>query len=341
MTGLRTRLAGLVRDREGTVSAYALCVVLFVIATIHSSGFASGSNIRQLLVFASFVGFAALGQTFVILAGGLDLTVPWLMAFGGIELSRLSASGVPAVPAIVVVVLLGAVIGCLNGIGVAWLRIAPIVMTLAMGGLVESYLLAVGQQQSSGDQVPAGAVALATNTVGPVPIVVLVWAAVALITWVVMSRSAFGRRVRAVGASDVVAHLSGMRVARVRLVTYIISGAAATFGGVVLAGYVGTTYIDVGAPYLFTSIAAVIVGGASILGGRGTYSGTIAGALTLTVLSALLPEFKLSDAGLDIVYGVVILVGVWLSRNGQLVLVRLRGLAHVPSERGVGADGTD
>jgi ribose transport system permease protein len=123
-------------------------------------------------------------------------------------------------------------------------------------------------------------------------------------------------------------------VARVRVATYAISGAAATFGGVVLSGYVGTTYLDIGAPYLFTSIAAVIVGGASILGGRGTYWGTVAGALTLTVLSALLPLFKLSTAGLEIVYGIVILVGVWLSSSGRTALAGLRrGAPQLPRTR--------
>jgi len=337
-----TRAGAWVRERQATVSAYALCAVLFAIGALHSSGFAAASNIRQLLVFASFVGFAALGQTLVILAGGLDLSVPWLMAFGGIELSRLSVSGVPAVPAIVIVVAIGLAIGVVNGIGVTWLRVAPIVMTLAIGGLIQSYLLAVGQLKSTGDQVPAAAVDLASNRLGPAPVIAVVWLLCAVLTGVVISRTAFGRRVIAAGANDVVATLSGMRVARVRVATYAISGAAATFGGVVLSGYVGTTYLDIGAPYLFTSIAAVIVGGASILGGRGTYWGTVAGALTLTVLSALLPLFKLSTAGLEIVYGIVILVGVWLSSNGRTALAGLgRGSLRPPSTQEVGSDATD
>jgi ribose transport system permease protein len=108
------------------------------------------------------------------------------------------------------------------------------------------------------------------------------------------------------------------------LVTYAISGGASALAGVVLSGYVGSTYLDIGGPYLFTSIAAVIVGGASILGGSGTYWGTVAGALTLTVLSAMLPLFHLSDAGLKIVYGIVILAGVWLSTSGGAALAALR-----------------
>lgn len=313
------------RERRSTLLAYALTVALFLVGVIHSSAFASASSIRQMLVFASFVGIAALGQTLVILAGGLDLSVPWLMAFGGVELSRLSHSGTPAGVGIVIVIAIGIAIGVLNGIGVTRLRVPPIVMTLAMGGLIQSYLLAVGQLSSTGDAVPSAAVDLASNRVGPIPVIAIVWLVVAIAAGLLISRTAFGRRVHATGENEVAASLSGIRVDRIRLATYAISGGASAFGGTVLAGYVGTTYLEIGAPYLFASIAAVVVGGASILGGRGTYWGTVAGALTLTVLSSLLPLFHLRTADLDIVYGVVILLGVWLSGAGQtLGGVRLR-----------------
>lgn len=308
------------RERRTTIAAYGLCAILFAIATIHSSGFASTSNIRQLLVFASFIGFAALGQTLVVLAGGLDLSVPWLMAFGGLQLSNWTTHGMSGVLGIVLVVAVGALIGLANGYGVAWLRVPPIVMTLAVGGLVQAYLMSIGQLNSSGNQAPQIAVDIATKRLGPIPVVALVWLLFAIGTGVLLARTAFGRRIYATGGSDVVATLSGVNVKRVRLLTYVLSGAAAAFGGIVLSGYVGSTYLDIGAPYLFASIAAVIVGGASILGGRGTYWGTVAGALTLTVLSAMLPLFHLSTADLEIVYGVVILVGVGLSRLGASAL---------------------
>jgi ribose transport system permease protein len=321
---MSARLSAVLREHHATLSAYALCAVLFVVGVLHSSGFGSQSSIRQMLVFASFVGFAALGQTLVILAGGLDLSVPWLMAFGGVQLSHWASDGIPGGLAIVLVVAAGALIGAVNGLGVAKLRISPIVMTLAVGGLVQAYLLAVGLLKSEGNQVPQAAVDLASNRIGPVPVVALVWLVVAVATGFLLARTVVGRNIRAVGASDVVAHLSGVNVGRTRFITYVISGGASAFAGVVLSGYVGTTYLDIGAPYLFTSIAAVIVGGASILGGRGSYWGTVAGALTLTVLSAMLPLFHLSDAGLKVVYGVVILVGVWLSTSGGSALAALR-----------------
>lgn len=314
-----------------TASAFGLCAVLFLIATIHSSGFASGGNVRQLLVFSAFIGFAALGQTVVVLSGGLDLSVPWLMAFGGIQLSHWAGDGMPGGVAIALVVLAGALIGLVNGVGVAWLRLPPIIMTLGMGGLVQAYLLSLGVLNTGDSGVPQAAEAAASDRIGPVPVVALVWLVVAIGIGIVLARSAAGRRVYAVGANDEVARLSGIDVGRVRLAAYALSGASAAFAGVILAGYVGSTYLDIGAPYLFASIAAVIVGGASIMGGRGTYWGTVAGALTLTVLSAMLPLFHLSDAGLKVVYGVVILAGVWLSQSGGALVARLRQRPSSPT----------
>lgn len=324
---------GVPRVSVSTVSAFVLCAVLFVVATINSSGFASGNNVRQLLVFASFIGLAALGETLVVLSGGLDLSVPWLMAFGGIQLSHWASKGMPGGVAIALVVVAGAVIGLVNGIGVTWLRIPPIIMTLAVGGLVQAYLLSLGlsRTKGAGSGVPAAAVNVATDRLGPLPAVTWVWLVVAIVVGLVLARTAAGRRLYAVGSNEEVARLSGIDVSRVRLAAYAVSGSAAAFAGVTLAGYIGSTYLDIGAPYLFASIAAVVVGGASILGGRGTYWGTVAGALTLTLLSAMLPLFHLSDAGLKVVYGVVILAGVWLSQSGGVLLSRLRRRRPGPS----------
>jgi len=251
------------------LSAYGLCLLLFAVATGYSRGFASAANLRQIFVFSAFVGFAALGQTIVVLAGGLDLSVPWLMAFGGIQLSHWAgAGGLPDWLIIVLVVLIGAAVGLANGIGVTLLGVSPIIMTLGVGGLIQAYLLSIGLLQSTGNQVPSSAVRLATGRVGGVPVIALVWLGLALAAGFVLARTAFGRRVYAVGANAAVARLSGVAVTRVRIATYVIAGATSTLAGVVLAGYIGTSYLDIGQPYLFASVAAVAVGGASILGGR-------------------------------------------------------------------------
>ena len=302
------------RRLSATAAAYAVCVALFAFATVHSSDFASMGHTRQLLVFASFIGFAALGETLVILGGGLDLSVPWLMALGGMQLSIWSGGGMPSGLALVLLLVLGAAIGTVNGLGVTLLRIPPIIMTIGVGGLVQGYLMKVGLNSSSAVSAPKAAVTLVDDRLLGVPVVALVWLAAALATAWLLKRTGFGRSLYATGANDRVARLAGTRVVAVRVATYAASGATAVFAGILLAGYIGQAYLNMGAPYLFSSIAAVAIGGASVLGGSGSYWGTVAGAGTLTVLAALLPSFNLNDAALNIVYGLVILLAVGASR---------------------------
>lgn len=302
------------RRLSATAAAYVVCAALFAFATVHSSSFASAGHVRQLLVFASFIGFAGLGETLVILGGGLDLSVPWLMALGGMQLSIWASGGMPSGVAILLLVAIGAVIGIVNGLGVTLLRIPPIIMTIGTGALVEGYLMKVGLNSSSAVTAPKAAQTLVENHVAGIPVVALVWLGAAVVTWWVLKRTVFGRSLYATGANDTVARLAGTRVIAVRVTTYAASGAAAVFAGILLAGYIGQAYLNMGAPYLFSSIAAVAIGGASVLGGSGSYWGTVAGAGTLTILAALLPTFNLSDAALNIVYGLVILLAVGASR---------------------------
>lgn len=297
-----------------TAVAYLVCAGLFAFASVHSSDFASAGHVRQLLVFASFIGFAALGQTLVILGGGLDLSVPWLMAFGGMQLAIWAGDGMPSGIAIVLLLTIGALIGTVNGLGVTMLRIPPIIMTIGVGGLVQGYLMYVGLNASSAASAPEAAEKLVDGRLLGIPAVLIVWLAAALATAWLLRRTVFGRSLYAAGSNDVVARLAGTRVAAVRVVTYAVSGATSTFAGILLAGYIGQAYLDMGAPYLFSSIAAVAIGGASILGGSGSYWGTVAGVGTLTVLASLLPSFNLDPATLNVVYGLVILLAVGASR---------------------------
>ena len=297
-----------------TIGAFALAALLFLIGTAARSSFASSANIIQLLVFASFIGLVAMGQTAVILGGGFDLSLPWVIGLGGILLSQFTADGMPGGVAVMIVIASGALVGLVNGLGVTRLRVSPIIMTLVVGGLVEAYLLSVGLGQATGSGVPKVATDIASRKVAGIPVVVLVWAVLAVLFGLLLARTTFGRRLYATGTNDRAAAIAGVRIRRVRTLTYVISGATAAFGGVILAGYFGQAYVTMGSPYLFASIAAVAVGGASVLGGQGTYWGTVAGALTLTFLGALLPIFNLDNSTLQIVYGVVILVGVAFAR---------------------------
>ena len=156
------------------------------------------------------------------------------------------------------------------------------------------------------------------------PVIVLIWAALAIAASLLLSKAAFGRHLYALGTSTEVATFSGVPTARTIVLTYMLSGATAALTGMLLTGYSGQAYLGMGDPYLFTSIAAVAIGGASILGGSGHYLGTVAGALVLTILSGLLPALNLSSGALLMVYGAIILVTVSI---GSETLAGLWGLA--------------
>lgn len=298
---------------RAVVLAYVLVIVLAVFGEIVATGFLSVSHVDQLLIEASFIALVAVGQTFVILSGGVDLSIPWVLNASAVLLT-IWANGSNAKTLWLFPILLagGAAVGALNGIGVAFLKIPPIIMTLGMSSMVEGALL-LYTNGGSGGNAPTGVVYLATHRWGSIPVVGLVWAGVLIVATVVLSATPFGRRLYATGLNRRVAEFAGVNVRGVTVAVYVISGVAASLAGIVLAGYVGESYLGMGDPYLFASVAAVAIGGASILGGTGNYVGTTAGALVLAVLAAILPILGFTQATLEIVYGCVILIAVSLS----------------------------
>jgi ribose transport system permease protein len=305
-----------------TFAGYLLTLILLLTAAIFAPYLLSGGNLETQLTFATFIGLAALGQTLVILGGGIDLSVPWVLAFGAIELGNFS--GLPDVLAIVLIVALGGLIGLANGFGVVELGVPPIIMTLAVGGVVQGFLLEFGRGNLYSD-VPPLVHTVVTSSVGPLPVAAIIWGLLAVAIGAVLSRTVLGRSIYAVGTNYRTARLSGISVASTRTLTYVVSGAIAAFDGILLAGFLGAAYPTIGADYLFESIAEVLLGGAAIEGGRGSYWGTIAGTLTLILLTALTPVLGVTQGALKVVYGVVILAGLYLARGGLLIASRGRG----------------
>jgi ribose transport system permease protein len=206
----------------------------------------------------------------------------------------------------------GAVVGAVNGFGIAWCGVPAIIMTLSTNTMLQGLLL-VATGGTPPAMTPHLLQMLATGRIGPIPIVLLIWSALAVVVTLLLSATVLGRYLYALGSSRKVAEFSGVPIRAVSAATYVICGATSAFAGVLLAGYSGQAYLGMGDPFLFTSIAAVAIGGASILGGTGSYIGTIAGALVLTILTGLLPIFRLSNGTLQVIYGVAILMTVSLA----------------------------
>jgi ribose transport system permease protein len=314
---LRFNWQRLSRSQRGTLLAYVAVIVLFIVGGIYRSGFVRLDNIGQLLLLASFVGLVAAGQTFVILIGGIDLSVPWVLNAMAVLLTTTSlGQDSRAWWVVPLVLVLGAVIGAVNGLGIVFFDIPPVVMTLGMNGIMQGLVLGLtgGFTCATCNSVapPSVQTAIAGQAVLGLPNGLLVWIIVALLVGLVLSATTLGRRIYALGNNATAAYLAGVNVRAVTFIVYALGGLFAALAGIALTAFGQQATLGMGDPFLFDSIAAVVIGGTSILGGRGNYWGSIAGAIFLVVLRAVLQQYNISEAGRSIVTGVVILVALLL-----------------------------
>jgi ribose transport system permease protein len=294
-------------------------LVLTIAATsvIAGSGFSLGNQLTVLLVFGSFLAILGLGQGVVIMAGGLDLSVAWTITFPAIILtSYANGSNAMALWAVPLALAAGTLVGLLNGVLVVGFALSPIIATLATGSVLEGTALVFSGGAPTGSAPPAVVWFVNGRIAGLPPIVWFLFLFVIAAT-VLLDRSVFGRRLRAVGQNDWIARLSGVRTERTRITAYVLSGFCAALAGVLLAGFTTQAYSDMGNPYLLASIAVVVLGGTSITGGRGHYIGILGGALLFTALSSMLAGTSLPEAVRNIIYGLVLLGAVLMLRERQ------------------------
>jgi ribose transport system permease protein len=299
------------RDNRRVFYAILAAVLLFVVGQIVRPGFASAQGIESVLIVASFVGFVAAGQMFVILIGGIDLSVPWVLNAAAILLVT-STHGLNTRLAygLVATLGMGTLVGVINGIGTAVFGVPAVVMTLAMNGIMEGLTLGLSSgmtcQACASYAPPLIQQAVHGHLLG-VPAVLYVWLIAAIVVSLVLTFTTFGRATYAVGNSPLVSYLAGLRVTGVTIALYGLSGFFSALAGIMLVGFGGQAALGMGDPYLFQSIAAVVIGGVYILGGRGGYVGTAAGAITLVALVSVLLALNMPDYGRSIVYGLIIL----------------------------------
>ena len=293
------------------VIALILAVVLFAIGGIVQPGFASYGQATNILRLAAFLGIVAAGQTLVIIGGGegIDLSVGAVITLGAILVFRVGDGGTgPALFGLALALGAGFLIGAVNGVGITALGIPPLVMTLGMTGVVQGVILVVTQGKLQGGAPPILTSLVSDPLVLGIPGVVFVWLILGAVMWLVLWRTGYGRRLFAIGVNRTTARLSGVRVPRVIVFTYALSGMLAALGGVVLLGYTEQVFLNLGGPYTLPSVAAVVVGGTLLAGGVGGYFGTMAGALVLTLLTSLLTALELPESGRQIVYGATLLL---------------------------------
>lgn len=303
------RIPGLLRRIDPAVgTAFGCIVLLLVLGSIYSPNFLSPEYLIQQLKVASFLGVIATGMMIVILLGQIDLSVPWTVTTGAMMACAAAAYGPFGVAvAIPFGILCGVAIGLVNGIGVAYLRIPSMIITLAMNAVAQGLMVVYSGGFSPKDSAPAAVRYIATGFAIPgLPNSVIAWIVIGSAAIFLLTRTTFGRSVYGIGNRERAAYLSGIPTRRIVMTAFAISGGLSAFGGVLLAGYASKAAQSMGDAYLLPSIAAVVLGGTSILGGRGSYLGTIAGVILITLLQSILSVMQMPEAGRQIIYGVVI-----------------------------------
>lgn len=288
-------------------------IVLIAIGEVLSPGYASTQNMLQLLKLSSFLGLIAVGQTLVILAGGIDLSVAWVLTGAAFAFTTISEGhATRIVPALFGALAVGGGAGLVNGFGVAKLRISPIVMTLAMNSIMQGATLVVTSGSPLG--VPQLVRTVATGSLGLLPIMTLLWAVVTAAVVIAVSSTSGGRRLLAVGENPRASFLSGIDNDGVVIIAYTLSGIFAAVAGILFAGFSATSFLGMGDQFVLPSIAAVVLGGTSILGGRGGYGGTVLGVIFITLLSTDLLMGNIAPGFRNIIFGLA-LIGAILSHR--------------------------
>ena len=299
------RVIAILRSRP--FLTFAIVAVVWVVAGFTSQGFGSYGHLRYLLELAAVIGLVAAGQTFVVVAGGIDLSVAAIVTVSAVSLPLLSWSADPTgLSAIVAVLAMTTAIGLLNGLGVALLRVHPMIMTLAMATFLQGLLIIIAGGSAVTAENPLVSWLGNARPAG-IPAGILVWLAVSAGVLLVMHATPFGARVYALGANPLAATLSGVPIVATTMAVYAISGFTSGLAGILILGMNGQGYVGIGDPYLLASIAAVVLGGTSILGGLGTYAGTIPGAILLVTITALITVVNASPGWRSILFGTLIL----------------------------------
>lgn len=287
-------------------------VALIVVAALTTDGFFTENNLRNLSRQMVTTGLLSLGMLLVIYTGGIDLSVGSILALAGILATGLSASmPIPLAMAIAI----GAGVGCgaVNGVLVGRFLLAPFIVTLATLTTIRG--LAFVYSETPIQATDVGFLALGTNQVGPVPLATIVMLVAFAIAWVFINRTAPGRAIVAIGGNSEAVRLAGISVPRHLVLAYVISGFCAGLAGVILASRVGIAQPSVGVAFELDAIAACVIGGASLAGGRGSVVGTLFGVVVLALIDNLLNFYGVQSFWQQVLKGLIIVVVVLARRR--------------------------
>lgn len=288
-----------------------LLLIFIIISSLLSPNFFALNNLFNIMRSSSFIGILALGMTFVILIGGIDLSVGYTANFAGMVAAYSLINGLSVTLSIVLAILCGALLGLLSGSVINWFKLPPFIATLAVMLIAQGLSLFV----TNGNVI--NGLPIAFNSIGSAkisgfPLVAIIWIVLTLISYFLLRYTPFGRRLYAMGGNEESAYLSGINIVKYSIITYIISASLAAFAGVLMA-----SYLTVGQPTAILqgetdAIAATVIGGTSMLGGIGSVVGTFGGVILLQLINNIFnligvpPFFQYVFKGLIIILALIL-----------------------------------
>lgn len=301
-------LKGIIRQRISIIILVTLS--LFIFGEVIFPGFMKFSHIMDILRLSVFLGIVALAQTLVVISGneGIDLSVGSILSLGAVIAASLLRNRNANIPlSIVAISVAGFTIGLMNGIGIGYLRIPPLVMTLAMASVIEGTTLIYSKGYPTGT-APTLLQDFGSGRIYGISFLLIFWIIVAISATFLLNRTKWGKILYGIGENNLTATFSGINTKRFRLFVYSTSGAICSFAGLLVLAYTGTPYFNLGGPYVLPSVVAVVIGGVALTGGRGSYLGTACACILLTTMNSILIALQTGESVRQIVYGSVIVL---------------------------------
>ena len=318
----RRASAKISRETVSAILVFSITALLFLSSRSISPHLGTLSHVQTVLMLASFLVVLSFGQGLVILSGGLDLSLPAVITLGGVLATSINGSGsIPDSFIIPLVVLCCGIVGLFSALGVVWLKVPPFIMTMATSIIVASVALGATKGTPRGVSPDILLTLMKTHVFG-VPTPIAFTLAFVVAGWTLQSRTAFGKHLYAVGTNATASRIAGLPVTTTQIVPYIVSAACAGFVGMMLVGYSNGATLRMGEAYMLPSIAAVVIGGSSILGGSGSFIGSVGGALLLTTLGTIISALGIDLGVRTIIEGSIILLALLLLRDEVFQKVR-------------------